>query len=151
MAGEPVLILKSSIIKRLQEEWEEIDLLIRGAILTLGGYMLYTYGHGIVATTFLRTQAEQDNIYLNHPDPDVVAKYMAWPWRSYHQEKLAADIRWRPFNEEMWRDACGFVGDVFHSYDLQYRIHPPGDEPQHVHIEIHKLFGNIQYRFERGI
>jgi hypothetical protein len=47
----------------------------------------------LIVTDLKRTTEEQDDIYLNHKDPNVVKKYKKKPWLSVHQFNRGLDLR----------------------------------------------------------
>jgi len=79
-----------------QSEWESgnVDLRLVYIIQWMQRYLEMVYpNYNITITDVYRSQEEQDNIYLNSDDPELVKKYKKKPWKSVHQYWRGVDIR----------------------------------------------------------
>jgi hypothetical protein len=80
---------------RIRSEWDErkIDDRLRKIISVLAYYSYELLGKKLFITQLIRTQPEQDAIYLNHKNKTIAEKYQKKPWPSVHQHGRGADIR----------------------------------------------------------
>lgn len=91
-----ILKMKKNEKERLWREFrEEIDKRLQTIIYAVAGFLASEHRVELTITQLIRTEAEQDIIYLNHPDPAVRAEYQRRPWLSVHQVGRGADIRVR--------------------------------------------------------
>ncbi len=127
---------KRTVAERLQEEITNIDGKL--AIILLDAELRFP---GLVLTHVWRKQSEQDNIYLDHSNPRVHARYRAAPWKSVHQcspvrgADLRADdeagavaawinSRWQ-YDPKRPRYSCAIIHDV--------------GAGRHIHVQVHSL------------
>ncbi len=72
---------------------------------------------GITITDIYRTNDEQDQIYLNHIDSDIVKKYTNKPWQSVHQDHRGMDIR----TKDMPKGMADRLTDIFNMITYDHR------------------------------
>jgi len=116
-----------------ETEFHDVDFGLQQMLLFMDAYSQHFFQVELVVTELIRTDAEQDSIYGDDPE------YQADPWKSYHQFKRAADLRYN-LTFEQWTELLTMAERLFEvPYDVFYVVHVPNNPDgwtPHVHIEI---------------
>lgn len=115
-----------------KEEFHEIDTGVQHMLLFMDAYSQHHFGVELYVTELVRSDEEQDDIY---GDDEV---YQNHPWKSYHQLKLAADLRYNlDFNQ--WSELLTMTERLFMHLEFNCVVHTPDNEEgwiPHVHVEL---------------
>lgn len=83
--------------ERIQKEWESgnVNIKLTKLINLIQHYISIECPdyREITITCIVRFDPEQDDIYLNHIDPEVVKRYKKNPWKSVHSFWRGIDVR----------------------------------------------------------
>ena len=136
------LHLKTKLKEQHQaEQFVLIRPRLRGILFDLAFFVSRKYDHILTVTDLLRTQAEQDDIYLNHSDPKVRQKYQDGPWPSVHQFGRGADVR-TDFSERCLKEVLEYLNKSY-TYDparpdkKTALVHDVG-KGRHIHIQVYE-------------
>jgi len=127
--------------QHLAEQFELIRPSLRGILLDAAFFVSRKFGYDAVLTItdLIRTQAEQDSIYLNHPDPTIRQKYKEKPWSSVHQYGRGGDVRVEYTNGEI-KEILDYVNGHY-VYDPSRPakptaiVHDAGNG-KHIHMQV---------------
>lgn len=108
-------------------------------LIDLAVFMFLRFKYIVTITCLLRSQQEQDDIYLSHRDPLIRKKYREKPWLSVHQFGRGADVR--------FDFPLGWLKEIIEYLNKKYPYDPNRPEKktamvhnsgsgEHIHIQV---------------
>ena len=104
-------------------------------------YCKKEFNKDIVLTHIYRKDEEQDDIYMNHIDPEMVAKYLKRKFKSPHQFFHAFDLRSFIFTDEEIIQLVDYLNDKYNEmnyYRFTAKCHNAGSG-SHFHIQFYQV------------
>lgn len=98
--------------KRQAEEFLTISPALMLLLCDLALFVYRKYRFILTITDLIRTQPEQDEIYLNHIDPYIREEYKKKPWPSVHQFRRGADVRFN-FPPGWLKEILDYMNDKY--------------------------------------
>lgn len=129
--------------QRQKTEWESGEVHIKLVEIIKWAMKWITFEYPeykhITITDIIRTQAEQDKIYLNHIDEGIREKYKNKKWASVHQFGRGVDLRTFDMPDRMVFDLCKVINCI--SYDKnrpkkETAIYHDAGTGSHIHLQV---------------
>lgn len=128
--------------KREEAEFYSVDMGLQLMLLFMDAYSQHYFNVELYLTGLIRTDDEQDDIYGDDES------YQTNPWKSYHQLKMAGDLRYN-LTFDQWAELLTITERLFLPLGFNCVVHTPENEEgwePHVHVEVQVLYDEEYHR-----